>query len=127
MTDQFYERAEQLWRGMHQRFDAITGRAVPLTAADRVDIAKIEARLRAAEPAPEVERCGLTELPTDQCSHCRPGGNRRPATIAGRSEIFTASYPGRCCVCREQYRPGDTIERREDSGYNGPCCARRTP
>lgn len=127
MTDQFYERAEKQWRSLNQRRDAVTGRIIPLTAADRVEIEQLAARLRAAEPTPEVERCRLTELPKDQCSHCRPGGNRRPATIDGRSTIFTASYPGNCATCGEKYHPGDTVERVGDKQYAGPCCIETVP
>ncbi|MEV6897479.1 hypothetical protein [Amycolatopsis sp. NPDC051372] len=125
MTDDFYARAEQQWRGTNQRRDAVTGRVVPLSAGDRVDIAQLAERMRAADvAATPADRCERTELPKDSCAHCRPGGDRRPPTVDNRARLFTASYPGKCVACGTAFRPGTTIERLPDKqGFAGPCCA----
>ncbi|WP_432846006.1 hypothetical protein ACQPXB_36035 [Amycolatopsis sp. CA-161197] len=124
MTDDFYGRAEQQWRGTNQRRDAVTGRVVPLSACDRVDIAQLAERMRVAAGAVRVERCERTELPKDSCAHCRPGGDRPPSKVDNRARLFTASYPGNCAVCGLSFRPGATIERLpEKQGFAGPCCA----
>jgi hypothetical protein len=73
------------------------------------------------------DRCALTELPKDGCSHCRGGrdqlaapGHADPDELGVR---FTAQYGGRCANCDGGFLPGDVIGRfRDGSGYACPDC-----
>ncbi|MFD8496295.1 hypothetical protein [Amycolatopsis sp. NPDC059657] len=123
MTDQFDDAALDAFNRTRGR-EWISGKPLPLTAADRIQIAQAAAKARAAEqPVVEVERCALSDLPKDSCSHCRPGGDRPPVKVDGRHRIFTAQFPGTCAVCDEPYPAGVLIARLPDSvGYAGPCC-----
>ena len=123
--DVHYETALRRWNTAHRRRDPITGKPMPLTGADRVEIETAATKLRAAANPDDEERCGLTELPKKTCAHCRPRASR-PIHVNGKPRLFTASFPGRCAGCGHPYTPGATIERPDDGeGYHGPCCANR--
>ncbi|WP_410633337.1 hypothetical protein [Amycolatopsis sp. cmx-4-83] len=83
IADEHYETALRRWNAAHRQRDPITSNLVPLTGADRVEIEQAAQKLRAtANPTPTTERCETTELPTDQCAHCRPAPPR-PTTVDG--------------------------------------------
>lgn len=75
------------------------------------------------------DRCELSDLPVDMCSHCRgmDGPGPRPQLIVMRE--ITARYNGRCEVCGEwTIREGDPLYLvdeitgdREDL-WAGTCC-----
>ena len=133
MTDDQYDRAARAHWEKHSRSpNLITGKPNPMTAADRVDIERMAGKLRrdGTTPldAPVVERCRLSELPKDSCSHCRPPADRPPIKVGGRHRLFESRYPGTCAVCGEPYRAGVIIARLVDEqGYAHPDCTEEAP
>lgn len=107
----------------NRRYSWITGGLEPLTSGDKAEIDKLAGKLRRAaqSSAPESERCTLTELPKDSCSHCRPQAPRPPVKVDGKYRLIEARYDGRCAVCDEPYMVGQTIARIEGGGWAGSC------
>lgn len=73
----------------------------------------------------EVERCPVTELPTDGCAHCRPAP--APPDPAAYFDLegppFQARFPGRCVDCGDAFEPDDTIGRVTEADGGGYVCA----
>ena len=60
-----------------------------------------------------IERCSITELPVNQCAHCRPAP---PQTfVFAEPELrpyghwFEARYGGTCAECGDRFEIGDEI------------------
>jgi hypothetical protein len=66
------------------------------------------------------DRCDLTELLVDQCSHCR--GDELQSETTDRGPWFTAAYPGACSRCGTGFEPGDEIRAGGHGGYLPECC-----
>lgn len=72
-------------------------------------------------------RCDFSDLPVDQCGHCRAGTKTMPEEVQSSRDQFalgpwiTAQYPGRCSEnARHPVRPGDQIR---SDGQGGWLCA----
>ena len=70
-------------------------------------------------------RCDFTDLPPDQCAHCKGHAEPRPALAAERtSPWIEARYRGRCAGCGEPYTVGALIEYDpQTGGWVAKCCA----
>lgn len=53
-------------------------------------------------------RCDVTDLLVDQCAHCLGHKLDVPALYRA-SAPFTASYAGRCLICKEPIESGSQI------------------
>ena len=65
-------------------------------------------------------RCDFSDLPVEQCEHCRSGieRHRDPHRDLDRDGFpFTAAYGGRCEGCDRPIRTGDVIVRVAGGGY----------
>lgn len=60
------------------------------------------------------DRCEMSDLPTEMCSHCR-GLDKRPEKVAAGHWI-AAKFASKCDVCDGWIREGDPIGYVED-GY----------
>jgi hypothetical protein len=66
--------------------------------------------------------CDFSDLPKDQCGHCRTGSATLPAIAGGpapqKGPWITAKYTGRCSA-REahQIHPGDQIRSDGEGGW----------
>jgi len=72
------------------------------------------------------DRCEISDLPADSCGHCtgaeaRARADERDPVMPG-SPWFRAAFPGRCSVCGEDIRPGDTIRADGWGGYRCEEC-----
>lgn len=73
----------------------------------------------------EQDRCELTDLLRDSCSHCTGRGEEVPERdTSAFGPWFTAAYPGRCSVCDERIEPGDEIRADGEGGYRCAECGR---
>lgn len=68
--------------------------------------------------------CDFSDLPRDQCGHCKRGGRPLPpdtmfqANPAEFGPWFEAQYPGRCAADRRHgIEPGDQIRADGQGGY----------
>lgn len=74
-------------------------------------------------------RCDFSDLPVDQCSHCRkdaaPEQQERAelAKLLRRPGWFAALYRGQCPACSEWYGPGFPIHWDATKRWIGGCCA----
>lgn len=60
------------------------------------------------------ERCDLTELVVDQCSHCL--GQDKPVKPRATGPTISAQYPGTCaCGCKTPFTEGDQITHSTDA------------
>lgn len=121
--DEFDRQAQAHWEKHCRRTSPITLKPLPMTGADRVDVERMAGKLRREANATQEERCGFSELPKSQCSHCRPAAARPPTTVDGKWRRFEARFPGKCVNCGKAFRAGDDIARTADREYLGPCCA----
>lgn len=74
------------------------------------------------------ERCELSDLPADMCSHCRGLDTERPPELIVLREI-TARYRGACEICGEwTIRDGDPLylvdltDGSKEDAWAGRCC-----
>lgn len=64
------------------------------------------------------ERCEVTDLPKNQCAHCRS----KPRSYAWPPGAwFLARYSGECAGCGDEIQPGDSI-RPDGEGVGGYFC-----
>lgn len=62
----------------------------------------------------ESNRCGLTELLTEQCAHCKGDKGDAIPGVVGVERSAIANFDGRCALNpRHRISPGETI------GYTG--------
>lgn len=108
----------------NRKFSPITGHMLRLEPGDVTELKRLAGQLRQAAlgKAADDDRCALSELPKDSCSHCRPRAPKPPVKVGGKYRLIEARFPGACAVCDKPFLVGDTIARLEDSGYAGPCC-----
>jgi hypothetical protein len=70
------------------------------------------------------DRCEITELPVDQCAHCKTKGDPRTTRPALRRGWFEARYPGQCRSCGDWFAAGTHITGTDGSdGWTAECCA----
>jgi hypothetical protein len=123
----FYDlQARQQWDSTpgRRKFSTITGNMLRLEPGDVTEINRIAGELRQAAlgKVADDDRCALSELPKDSCSHCRPRTPKPPVKVGGKYRLIEARYDGSCAVCDAPFQVGQTIARLEDGGYAGPCC-----
>lgn len=58
-----------------------------------------------------MNRCDVTELPTDQCSHCLGQDEPEPFPIRWERSLTEARWPGSCAHCGDRFSVGDLIAR----------------
>ena len=66
-------------------------------------------------------RCSITDLPEDQCAHCRKLPDPGAESSQHLGPWFEARYSGRCAECGERYHEGDEI-RADGHGHGGYLC-----
>lgn len=60
-------------------------------------------------------RCDFTELPVDQCAHCRPPVE--PEHLERDGPQTVAAFPGRCVDCGGRIAAGDPIAYVNGEGW----------
>jgi hypothetical protein len=70
-------------------------------------------------------RCDFSDLPTDQCAHCKGHVEPRRAAASERPPwLIEARYRGQCAGCGEPFAVGALIEYDpETTGWLAECCA----
>jgi hypothetical protein len=69
------------------------------------------------------ERCGLTELPVDQCAHCRPAAPEPPRDPASFGPWFEARFESDCDGdCGGVIEEGDSCRADGEGGYLCQVC-----
>jgi hypothetical protein len=75
-----------------------------------------------AAPVSVATRCTITDLLSDQCSHCRPA----PTPAARRDDDlgawFPAMYKGQCAGCGACFGEGERIRADGSGGWLAECC-----
>lgn len=65
-----------------------------------------------------IERCEFTELPVDQCAHCRPPAPPPPRDTALFGPWFEAGHDSDCDgTCDGEIQAGDMIRADGEGGY----------
>lgn len=70
------------------------------------------------------DRCDFSDLPTDQCAHCKGIPTPRTTTRELPSWLREARFRGQCAGCGEPYTVGALIEfDPQTGGWLAECCA----